>query len=316
MSEALVVPGVLSIAPRIWEGEGRAEVLRHRLAGIAELPELSDWKQTVWCIPHAAAQRLGLPLPEHRLQPAPRLAARFAAARLVQVEEDVALRAIKAGEQALFLAYHRVGGGGGMEWHSGGGVQGFSCEDGPLFDAAFGTGEEEEDGEYHDTALLYDRILTTLSEGSLSLYDVDLAMLACCLLEEDLPSWEAELAWVEAQGLQRRAEAEEVLLLLAQATTDRVQLPEGRVAIRQREPAFALTATRDLQLTGHPIEVPATERWWVEQVRAFEPPSRLERRAEALARLRRSSPAGHSAARWLGALVLLVALGMLWQWLR
>ncbi len=179
MPEASVIPGFLSIAPRIWEGSGRAEVVQHRLAGVAELPEISDWKRFCWFLPRAAAERQQLPMPESRLVGAPRLQVWLAQARLVQVEDGVAHRAIKAGEQAIFLAYHRVGGGGALELHQGATVRGFSCEDAALYAAAFGEEEDEEEGGYgHDVAALYDRILAVLSAGELSLYDVDLALMA------------------------------------------------------------------------------------------------------------------------------------------
>lgn len=288
------------------------------LAGRAELPEISDWKRECWFLPRTAAERLHISMPESRFKAAPQLMAHLGAARLVQVEEAEALKAIKAGEQALFLTYHRVGGGGGMDLHNQGTVQGFSCEDGGLFAQAFGTGEEEEDEDYgqdHDTAAVYDRILSALSGGALSLYDVDLALLARSIQDAEIASWEAEIQWVAEQAHRHQAEATEILDRLREAPGDRIQLPGGSEAIRQRQPAFTLQATEDVQLTGLPIVVPAAERWWVEDVAAFNPPPRLERRERALARLR-AAPAARANAGWILGVAVLVVLGALWLWLR
>jgi hypothetical protein len=224
---------------------------------------------------------------------------------------------LKAGEQAVFLAYHRVAGGGTLELHQGENFRGFSGVDYGLFDQmGGGQGEETDEAEERpDLARTYDRVLRALSAEQFSLYDIDLAVLATCIPLSELGSWEAEAAWIEAQAEPRRVLAEELQKLLAGATVEQLDLPGGYRAQRVQEAAFVLKSSRDLEVGGPPIEVPATASWWVEDVATFAPPQRQERILQA--RMGRSPLADRrqlasgsmvGAAAFIGLLLVWLAL--------
>lgn len=316
MPAALVIPGLLAIDPRLWDGRGRAEVVRGPLAGLAALPDLLDWKREVWLLPREVAARHGAPAPEQRrdLSGQPRLRARFARAALVLVDEPAARRALAAGDSAVFLAYHRVAGGGGLEVHGRDGARGFSADDASLRRAVAG---DEDDAGHLSTVDLYDRTLRALTGDALSLNDVDLADFAAHLSPAEYASHEAELAEIEALAAQQRPLADAVLAALDAADTDAAELPGDYLARRTREPAFTLRPAPGVDVRGGPIRVPARERWFVADVQDFTPAARKARRDRILAAqlARQARPLGCSPRLAAVVVALLVVLAVV-AWLR
>lgn len=313
MPEALVVPGLVCIDPGLWSGTGDADLVRGPLAGKASLPEIEDWKQEIWLLPREVAARRGAPPPEARLtlDAYPRVAARLAEARLVIAEERLATAALAAGERVIFLAYHRVSGGGGLTVHGPEGARGFSAEDASLTRLALGLGDDEDEPEDAPSAArLYDRILGALTGGEASMLDVDLADTARRLPASELLSHEVELEQIEAQAAPRRAQAEALLAALDAASSDTVTLPGGYRARRVRERAFTLRGDEDVTVTGGPISVPAGARWVVEGVSDFTPPERAARRDRLLGALTQDRVRRASTARWGVALGALAVLGL------
>lgn len=290
MPEALVIPGLVAIDPHRWDGCGQAEVIRGPLAGKAALPDLEDWKVGLWLLPREVAVRRGLRVPDARAELAayPRLRARMAEAALVVVDE-AHLGAGEAGDMRIFLAYHRVSAGGGLEVHGPDGVRGFSADDVSLFAQLRGDADDDDDVDHPAIASVYDRVLRALTGGRLSLYDVGLALWAENLSPSVYASFEAELAEIEAMAAERRPLAESLVAALAAAEGDEVPLPGGYQARRQREPAFALRSGGGVTVTNGPIRVPAVDRWFVADVQAFAPPGRQARRQQAFAQVHRAN---------------------------
>ena len=298
MPAALVVPGLLSIDPRTWEGPGDAEIEVGWLAGRAGLPELTDWKRELWLAPPEVALRPGGALPQARLNmnEAPRLAALLDGAALVVVDAAVGARAAAARDTVIVVSYHRVSGGGGLEVHGSGGVRGFSAEDGDLFAQVEGRADsadpDEDDADREaSTEHVYDRVLRAITGGTFSLRDVELADHATRIQADDVTSYEAELAWIAAEAERGRGTAEQLVLALAAPGPDTRELPGGYRARRIPELAFTLHAEGGVTLTGAPVVVPAGERWVAADVGEFLPPPRKARRDRALAgnRSRRAS---------------------------
>lgn len=311
MPEALVIPGLVAIDPGLWDGVGPAELLRGPLAGKAALPELEDWKQELWLLPREVAARHGARLPDAQIDPTrhPRTAAWLGEARLVVVDEQIATRAQKAGETALYLAYHRVSSGGGLELHGPDGARGFSSEDPPLLRVALQLDEDDEDEPEDEPpiARVYDRVLRALSGGAWSMLDVDLADTARRIPASEYDSHERELGEIAAMAGARRAEAEALLAALDATTEDTITLPGGYRARRVREPAFTLRADGDVSVTGPPIPVPADQRWIFEDVAAFTPAERGARRLRLLQDLR----AGRVPGKGVSPRLILVAAALL-----
>lgn len=285
MPEALVIPGLLAIDPHRWDGAGPAEVVRGALAGKAALPELSDWKRELWLVPREVAARQGVRMvTERELANTPRLRARVTEAALVVVDDAVGHAASRAGERVVFVAYHRVAGGGGLEVHGGGVVRGFSAVD---FDLLAQMVERDEDGEFVGSLPViehvYDRVLRALTGGELSLYDVDLAEGVARLSAGEFGSYEEELAEIEAMAAERRVLGEALLTALGEAEADECELPGGYVARREREPGFTLRSEGELTVIGGPIVVGAEERWIAEDVQDFTPRARKIRRDRVMA---------------------------------
>ncbi|HEY8377359.1 MAG TPA: hypothetical protein VIK91_12775 [Nannocystis sp.] len=301
-AEALVIPGLVAIDPGRWEGSGPAEIVRGPLAGKARLPELSDWKRELWLLPREVAARYGVrnPADHPDLAQYPRLRARLAEAALVVAEGEAADRALAAGEPGIYLAYHRVSGGGELEVEDREQPRGFKATDQELLALAR---VSTTDGA--SVAMVYDRILRALTRGKLSLYDVDLADWAARVQASEFAAWEAELAEIEAMAAEKRPLAESLLAALEAAEADTVTLPGGYRARRRRARAFVLRDRDhgDFSVIGPPIEVPAEERWVVADVQAFNPPARVARRARAFAQVQ----AENRRAIW-GPVILLVAL--------
>lgn len=285
-----MIPGLVEIDPGRWDGQGPAEIVRGPLAGKARLPELSDWKRELWLVPRDVAARHRLPIPgEGRgLSATPRLRARLAEAALVVVDEASAGRLRRAGERVLFLAYHRVAGGGGLTIFDRGLERGFSAEDVALALLITLRDDDDDDIEFQPPEQVYDAVLRALTGGALTLRDVDLADFAAHLRRGDHVALEDELRALEALAELRRPDAERLLAALDAADRDQVDLPGGYLARRERRPAFVLAGGGDVAVSGAPIEVPAEERWIVDHVAALRLPARDARRARAGARARRA----------------------------
>lgn len=296
-----MIPGLVAIDPGLWDGQGPAEIVRGPLAGKAHLPELSDWKRELWLVPRAVAERHRVPIPgEGRdLSATPRLRALLAEAALVVVDEARAGRLLAAGERALSLSYHRVSGGGSLALFDRGAERGFSAEDPALWRQIT---PRDDDGELDLRApeRVYDPILRALTGGALSLRDVDFADFAAHLRPADFAAREDDLRELEDLADRRRPDAERLLAALDAAEGPRVDLPGGYHARRERRPGFVLAGGGDVVVSGAPIEVPAEERWVVDDVAALRLPGRDARRDAALAAAR----AAHAQRRSLRPVVL------------
>lgn len=322
MTEALVIPGLLSIDPELWDGVGPAEVTIGPLAGWAQRLDVTDWKTERWYLPREVAQRLGVSPPERRLDlsACPALAAALSAALLVRVDEAVAMTAIAAQAPALLVAYHRGAGGGGLTVHRGGEVRGFSGDSFSLARAASPGheddddegDEDDDDGPELDVNLLYDRLLRVISDGEWSLFDVDLAERAALLDPAELASYAQEQGEIAAHAEAHRDEGLAILAALESATADAVETPTGRRFTRRQAPGFTLGGDADLQLIGGPIVVPPHTRWIAEDVAAFNPPERVARRSRLIAQNR---PAAQPAPPTSAILLVVVAALLLLGWL-
>lgn len=316
MPDPLVIPGLVAIDPRLWNGFGPAEVVLGPLAGKAERLDILDWKTERWFLPRAVAERHGVQPPERRwdVSPFPLLAARLGEARLVFVEEHVATRALEAGDTALVIAYHRGAGGGGITLHQGGVARGFSGENTSLGASAWADSDPDDgDGDdpvEDDISFLYDRLLLAMSHGEWSLFDAELADRAARMDGADLASFEQELVEIAAWAEAGRARGEAIVAALGSAVQDRVELPDGATATRRRAPGFTLRAEEGLEVIGGPFEVPPAARWTIEDVAVFDPPERVARR-ERLRTIQRQAikptPWG-----WILGLVGLSVLLVVW----
>jgi hypothetical protein len=305
MPEALVIPGLLAIDPHRWEGRGQAEIVRGPLAGKADRFGLSDTKGERWLVPREVAAHRGLRLPDQHpaLAEYPRLRARLAEAALVVVDEAGRLAGATR-DASIYLAYHRVAGGGSLEVALGGETRGFSAENGGLFRQVVGETDDEDAGWNCSADVVYERVLRALTDDALSLADVALAEFAARLSPEQFADFEAELAEIDAQAAERRPLAEAVLAALDAASGDAVELPGGYAARRVVEPAFRLRSGGDVTVIGGPIAVPASVRWFAADVQDFTPAARKARRERSFAR-RRAEERRAKASLWLLAAVFL-----------
>ena len=316
MPDSLVVPGLIAIDPLLWGGVGPAEVVMGPLAGKAERLDILEWKDERWFLPREVALRHGVQPPDRRLNVStlPRLAARLGEARLVSVEEHVGVQALKAGDTALTIAYHRGAGGGGITLHQGGVARGFSGDDSSLGSmVCVDPNHDDGDGDdpiEDDINFLYDRLLQVISNGEWSLFDADLADHAARLDGADLPSFEQELVEIAAFADRDRAQGEAIVAALEAATTDRIELPGGFTFTRRRAPGFTLVAQEGFEVYGGPIVVPPAARWTAEDVAAFEPPERVARRDRL--RTIQANATGPTPWGWILGLVVSALLLTLW----
>ena len=317
MPDPLVIPGLVAIDPRLWGGVGPAEVVMGPLAGKAERLDILEWKDERWFLPREVAERHGVAPPERRLnvENLPLLAARLSEARLVFVDEHVGMKALEAGDTALFIAYHRGAGGGGITLHQGGVARGFSGENSGLGASACADPDHDDgDGDdplEDDIGFLYDRLLLAMSNGEWSLFDAELADRAARIDSAELASFEQELVEIAAWAERDRAQGELIVAALGAATTDRVELPGGATATRRRAPGFTLRAEDGLEVWGGPVEVPPAARWTIEDVAVFDPPERVARRDRLRAMQRQAS--GPTPWGWILGLLGLTALLVVWM---
>ncbi|MCK6516725.1 hypothetical protein L6R46_16920 [Myxococcota bacterium] len=317
MPDPLVIPGLIAIDPRLWGGVGPAEVVMGPLAGKAERLDILEWKTERWFLPREVAERHGVVPPERRLNVAhlPLLDARLREARLVFVAEHVAMKALEAGDTALFIAYHRGAGGGGITLHQGGVARGFSGDNSSVGASAYADPDHDDgDGDdplEDDIGFLYDRLLLAMSGGEWSLFDADMADHAARIDPADLASFEQELAEIAAWAERDRAQGAQIVAALEGATTDRAQLPGGATATRRHAPGFTLRPEEGLEVMGGPIEVPPAARWTIEDVAVFDPPERVARRARL--RAAQLQPTGPTPWGWILGLFGLIGLVVVWM---
>lgn len=312
MPQALIVPGIVTVEPRAWLGPGPAEIVRGPLAGYARLPEITDWKSVYLFVLREAAERLGVPTqaPSVDLSAYPHVRAQLARSRLAMIDEGEAPRFAAAGELLIELSYHRVAGGGGLEVSGAARDRGFCCEDTELVSLAWGTGDEDEDAfqdvwEADPVPRIYDAILRAMTDGEVSLLDVDLA-LSCGGLYDDPGSFEREFEEVAARGEGQAEAAEELLSLLDAAEGESVSLPRLGLARRIVRPAFTLSRPAGtLTWTGPPLEVPAEAHWVVDEVEVFVSAERARRSELFRAKLAVRRAKAQARRRWIGRGVLL-----------
>jgi hypothetical protein len=313
--EAIIVPGVVAVEPEPWSGRAPAVIVRGPLAGYARLPEITDWKSVYLFARREAAERLAVPTmaPSVDLDAYPHVRAQLARSRLVVIEEGEASRFAAVGELLIELSYHRVAGGGGLVVSGAAVDRGFSCEDPELVSLAWGVGDGDEETfeevwEGDPVPRLYDAILRAMTEGEVSLLDVDLA-LSCDGLYGDPSSFEREFVEVAARGEAQVAAAEELLSLLDAAEGESVALPGLGLARRVVRPAFTLSkADGTWTWSGPPLEVPAESYWVVDEVDEFVPAERARRSELFRAKLAARRAQAQRRKRWVRRALLVVVV--------
>ncbi|MFK7931812.1 MAG: hypothetical protein AB8H79_26785, partial [Myxococcota bacterium] len=267
MPRPLIVPTRIAIVAEPGSVEsGPAVIHRGPLAGMAELLDFQDWKSEVALVRRSAARNAGLAWAQDSLdlQDLPHLRQRVQSSVLTVVDPSDADRLAKQGSEVVWLGYHRGGGGGGLRVSRDGVTRGFQAVDAELHEAA---GISDEDVSIME---LYSAVLGALTDGTLSLYDVDLAIWCDELQGSDLESLEDAIAAAQDPSAEDQALATAVCAALDGADdADEVQLPVLGPATRQRWPGFDLISSEDtLAVQGPPIRVPALERWMVLDVDA------------------------------------------------
>jgi len=319
---SIIVPGVLAVDPGLLSGSGPAVIVRGHLAGYARLPEITDWKSVYTFVLREAAGRLGVSTAAERedMSAYPRVHAQVARSRLALIDEAEAPRFAAAGELMIELSYHRVAGGGGLRVSGGRQDRSFDCEDPELVRLVWGIDDAEDADEDAFAELwetdpiprIYDTILRAMTDGELSLLDVDLA-LACAGFVHDPASFERELGEIAVRGEEQARAAEELITLLDAAEGDTLMVPGLGLATRFVRPGFTLAGSVGTLTWGGPPLVVAAESWWVvEGVEAFVSAEQARRSELFRAEVAASQARAQARSRWIRrALVFgLVLMGL------
>lgn len=145
---------------------------------------------------------------------------------------------------------------------------------------------EETVHRWAETGVLQDRLARALSDGAVSLRDVELARWARSLRPDTLDHEEAILEEIGARALSDTDAVGELLAVLEQAdagSDDVVSLPVYGEATRVVEAAFTLEDGDGVTVEGAPFEVPEEVLWQVSEVEPWEPSASGERRAASFA---------------------------------
>lgn len=265
MSERLLVPGVLEVV--LIDDDGRALVETGPLADVP-VADLTAWSARAWFAP-----RRGLPALD--LASAPHVRARLERARweLVTAEEAQARRGEGPGVLRLEGRPH---GGARITWERRDGSEvGVDASNRDLWVRVLGEPPDDDtaawSARHAECVPVEERVVQAISDGAISLRDVDLALWAAGLVPDLLPFEEAVLAEVEVHAADQREVAESLASAVADATDDFEHAPVGRVR-RVVAPAF------DVPTSAGDVRIPEAVSWVVEGVVDWEPEASDARR--------------------------------------
>jgi hypothetical protein len=243
---------------------------------------------------------------------APRVRERLERVRWELVDEATAAQRRDEGPGVLRLEPRRDG-DARISWErADGSVRAVDAAVWELWALALGPCPDESDDwerRQAEVAPVADRVVHALTDGALSLRDVDLAQWAAGLQAPLLHHEEAVLVEIAARAEGQRAEAEALVERLGAATDGDVEAAPYGVVRRVVAPAF------EVPTSAEPLLVPEAVSWVVEGVADWEPVAAAARREARFQAWRSNLQAAKQAGKrrerrvWL-AIGVLLAIGL------